>query len=73
MQKGKSKAASAAAAKTPQPRLIMASEAGELPDDAMEDGAADSSQLEREIDATTGLLEGFNAHAATWEALEVSA
>lgn len=70
MQKGKSKAASAAASQTPQPRLVMSMEAGELADN-QEDGSGESSQLEREIDATTQLLEEFNVHAATWEALEV--
>ena len=72
MQKGKGKAASSAAAKTPQPRLIRKTEHGDLPDDDTQDAAADSTQLQHEIDAATELLEGFNAHAATWEALEVS-
>lgn len=73
MQKGKGKTASAAASQTPQPKLVISLEDGEVAENTAEDGAADSSQLEREIDATTRLLEGFNVHAATWEALEVCA
>ena len=58
MQKGKGKAAAATAS---QPQLAS---------QAMD--SEDASQVEQDIAVTSGLLERFNAHADTWEALEVS-
>ena len=59
MQKGKGKAAAATAASQPQ-----------LASQAMD--SADGAQLEQDIAVTSELLERFNAHADTWESLEVS-
>ena len=58
MQKGKGKAAAATAASQPQ----LASQAID---------SEDGTQLEQDIAVTSELLERFNAHADTWEALEV--
>lgn len=57
MQKGKGKAAAAAAS---QPQLAS---------QAMD--SEDASQVEQDIAVTSELLDRFNAHANTWEALEV--
>ena len=56
LQKGKGKAAAAAS----QPQLASR---------AMD--TEDGSQVEQDIAVTSELLERFNAHADTWEALEV--
>ena len=67
LQKGKSKGATAAL-QALQPQLSQSAAAAAA---AADDGDPEASQLEQDIQATSELLESFNAHSDTWEALEV--
>ena len=67
LQKGKGKAA--AAASSTQPQLASQNSSPAVPGS---DPDSEASPLKQDIIVTTQLLESFNAHSDTWEALEVS-
>lgn len=68
LQRGKGKAAAAASVST-QPQLASQSSSPAVPGS---DPDPEASPLKQDIIVTTQLLESFNTHSDTWEALEVS-